>query len=370
VQRDESSGAGAPPPAEPLLARKLPAVKFQKMPLCQVLDLATQLSALPVSVAPDELRRAGVSAIAPVSAEVRDATIEGVLTTALKPLRLEPATVENQIVLRRSGDDKRRTVEYPVDDLAANPADTERLGQWIRELVAPQSWTPQGSGTLTAQEKSIRIEHMESTQYEVLLLLERYRLARGLPPRSKYPTGLLSPIGAYASLSERLRGPAVFTFSQYTSLGEIVRYWQEEFGVAVLVDWPALAGERVWPQTRIACSAGDKSWAEALDAVLAPLGLAWRAVDRTAIQITARSKVASEPQVEVYRLAAGSAEQDAALVESIRNVASELAGAPAPAVACDSAARVLAVRQSAASHRRMVDSMADRFDFAAVKPAR
>ena len=183
------------------------------------------------------------------------------------------------------------------------------------------------------------------------------RLTRGLPTRSKYPSALLGSGAFHASVADRLSAPAVFTFSDYAPLREVLRYWQEEMNVAVLVDWPALATERLWPQTRVACSAQDKPWSEAIDSVLTPLGLAWRAVDHRTIEITTAAKVAAEPMLETYRLADGAAVNGDALVARVR--ALMVGGGNSEGIVVDEQSQLLSVRQGAAVHRKLIREMAD-----------
>jgi hypothetical protein len=358
VRRDMRAGVGAPTAIQTVLARRLPGMKVNKMPLCRLLDLSVQISGIPVSVAPQELRMAAVAAATPASTNAKDVTIEQLLAAALQPLRLKPMVEGQQILLKRIGEDSRRTVEYAVDDLAGAPDKVKQLADWITQLAAPDAWqTRGGDATLTAEGAKLRVDAPVAVQYEVLFVLERYRLTRGLPMRTKYPSDLLSA-GAYqASIAERLSAPAVFTFSQYAPLREFFRYWQEELEVAVLVDWPALADERLWPQTRIACSAADKSWAEAMDSVLGPLGLAWRAVDHRTVEITTLTKVDAEPQLDVYRVAENASVDAAELSARIQALSGN--SQPAAAVAYDAESRVLLVRQPAAAHRRMVAEMGD-----------
>ncbi len=368
VRRDARAGVGAPVSVDVLLALRLPAINLEKMPLCQLLDLATQLSGLPVSVSPQQLRMAAVSATTPASADAKDVTVEQMLTAALKPLRLKPMIDGEQIVLMRNGDDKRRNVEYAVDDLASSPANVEQLADWVQQLTAPEAWQAGGGdATLAIDGAKLRIEAPVAVQYDVLFLLERYRLTRGLPTRTKYPAALLASGAFHAAIAERLAAPAAFTFSQYTPLREIFRYWQEELAVAVLVDWPALADERLWPSARIACSAADKSWAEAMDSVLEPLGLGWRAVGRNTIEITTLAKIRSEQVFEVYRISPSATLNAEQLIARVQSFSASDAKPPATAdlrqaaaaIAYDAESRVLLVRQPAAIHRQLVAETRD-----------
>jgi hypothetical protein len=362
VHRDERGDVGAPSAVEALVARKLPAVSVKKMPLCRLLDLSSQLSGLPVSVAPAELRMAAVSAATPASVDANDATIEQLLTAALQPLRLQPVIEGEHVLLKWKGDDARRAVDYPVDDLASTAERVKQLGKWVTLLAAPEAWRDAGGdATMTIDGSELRVEAPVPVQYEVLFLLERYRLTRGLPTRTKYPSNLLVGGSFHQAVAERMSAPALFTFSQYAPIREVFRFWQEETEVAVLVDWPALAEERVWPQTRIACSAADKPWAEAMDAVLEPMGLAWRAVDRRAIEITTRAKVDSASMLECYRLKADAAASGDQVMKHIEALAGD--GGGAHAVFYDAESRTLLIRLPAAAHRRIVSELGDHLEY-------
>jgi hypothetical protein len=341
-------------PAAPnvLLARKYPSVKIDGMPLGRFLNMATSLSALPVSVAPDELRLAAVSAATAVSVDAKDATIEQVLTAALKPLRLAPHVANGQIVLRRALADGPKTLAYPVDDLV--DGDAAELARWVQTLVAPESWKAKGgAGELTVDGATLRINNTERVGYETILLLERYRLARGLAPRSKYPKALLEAGARLPELAERMAGPATFTFSRPTPVRDVFAWWQEELGVAVLVDWPALDTLRLPPHARLTASTAAQPWSAALDAVLTPLGLGWRAVDGRTIEITTHDKLQTEPVVELYRLNAMAPRDEAAVIAK-----ATAAGFDEDAAFYDAAHRVLLVRAPASVQRALGEQFA------------
>jgi hypothetical protein len=360
VRRDDQSAVGAPAAVAPLLVRKLPAIKFDRIPLCRAIDLAVQFSGLPISVSPDELRMASVSAATPVSLDAKDATIESLLDTAFKPLRLHSVVDKDQITLERIGEDKNRTVDYAVDDLVAAGMTLNELSAAIPQLVVPESWQANGgAGKLTVEGGKLHIEQAESLQYEILVLLERCRATLGLPTRSKYPSHLITPGSNYAGVMERLSAPTTFTFADYVPLRGVFRYWQEEMQVAVLVDWPSLETERLWPNTRIACAAAGKPWAESLDTVLEPLGLCWRAVDPRTIQITSRDAAARQPEVEVYRLNKDANANPEQLMARLKDAAAANDSPTSSAIIFQPITRLLLVRQPPAVHRQIVATMGD-----------
>jgi hypothetical protein len=96
----------------------------------------------------------------------------------------------------------------------------------------------------------------------------------------------------------------------------------------VVVDWSALEEPQLNPSSPIACSANNRSWQEALDGILEPLGLAWWAVDPQTIQITSRSALVNIRRIDFYSAKSGGQ----ALIDSLQK---DLAAAAAAGKATD-----------------------------------
>jgi hypothetical protein len=246
---------------------------------------------------------AGVTPGRPVSVEQTNATLAGVLESVLDPLHLEVKTEGPQIIIVRQDAAKIRSVDYPIDDLLGQKLTSADIAKWIEQLIAPESWQAAGGdGKITTSSGSLTIEQMQAVQYQILFFLERVRLAKGLPLRSKYPARLLSGKPYEAGIADRLNAPTTFTFSHNTPLAEVFHHWQGEAGLPIFVDWPALASVGLWPDSRITCTSANEPWRAALDKILSPLDLAWRAAPGGAIQITSRARVETEPVVDIYAI--------------------------------------------------------------------
>jgi hypothetical protein len=298
VKLSEKRAATGRRSAETQLQRVFPAVNVKDMPLLNFLALMSQLSGVPVSIAPEQLQMAGISAGRPVSANIATKSIGEILAEVLGPLHLEAQSDGEQIILVRQHGDQNRGIDYPVDDLGNSHTE---LAQWIEQLVAPETWKSVGGpGTITVEGDKLHIEQTQQAQYEVLIFLERIRLAKEKPLRSKYPERLLSARPYMSTVAEQVAAPAIFTFSHETPLAEVFLYWQTEMGLPVFVDWPALATAKLWPESSITCRIANEPWHIALDKVLEPLGLGWRAVSGGGIQITSREVIDTEPVLDIY----------------------------------------------------------------------
>ena len=175
------------------LKRELPAVSVKDMPLTDFLTMVSQLSGVPVSIGPEQLQMAGITASKGVTVDTTEQSIGDVLAAVLDPLHLEVVTSGPQVVVVRQGATKVRSVDYPIDDLVNNAATADKFAQWLQQLIAPESWqTHGGEGTIAIDNRTLRIEQSQAVQYQVLFFLERIRLAKGLPLRSRYPKQLLA----------------------------------------------------------------------------------------------------------------------------------------------------------------------------------
>ena len=256
------------------LESQLPALSVQDMLLTDFLDLVASLAGVPISVAPAELQMAGIDPGQRVALEAHDVRLDDALAQVLKPLRLAASTpVGAQVLVARRDGERVRDINYPLEDLVGPGATAEDFAAWIEQLIAPESWGSEG-GKIVPTDTQLAIHQTQQIHYQILFFLERIRLARQLPLKSRYPARLLDAPPMAAAIADRLAAPTTFTFSHETPLAEVARYWQSELGLAVFVDWPALAEANLWPDSRITGAIANQPWRTALDEVLTPLGLA------------------------------------------------------------------------------------------------
>lgn len=300
----------------------VPAVKFSKLPLHDCLRFFTQLSGVPVSVSPEQLLMAGITPQQHASLDAKELSLGEMLTQVLEPLRLEYETRGGQVIVVRQEATKIREITYPINDLVSSSGNEEQLASLVEQFVAPQTWQMAGGdGAMKVASGSLQVKQTQQVQYQVLILLERLRLARNLPPRSRYPVERLVGSPAGMLLEEALAKPTTFTFSQYTAIDDVFVHWQTELDVPLLIDWPALAKADFGPSSAITCAIIDEPWNLALEKVLEPLGLGWRAVAGNAIEITSAKKVQDELQLEIYPLVPTKAFSIADLLQKLNTLA-------------------------------------------------
>ena len=285
---DDTSTQMAARSAESQLKHVVPAFAVKDMLLTDYLDFIGSISGVPISVAPLELQMAGISPGKHVSLDAQEISLDEALAQVLKPLRLEATTVGNQVVIVREDAERVRTIEYPLDDLLGRQASAEDFAEWIEQLIDPETWeSAGGSGKMTASATGLSIEQAQGVHYQILLFprTDSPRQSRCRSGVAILPGYSVPNLSAWSLRIDSLH-PRRLPFRTKHSLADVFRYWQSELGLAVLVDWPELAKANLWPDSRVTCSITNEPWHAALDAVLTPLELGWRASPGGTIQIT------------------------------------------------------------------------------------
>jgi hypothetical protein len=242
---------------------------------------------------------AGVRANRPVSLDQQNRTTmelaEGIAATA----RLSAARAPGGLVFAKKGADEWRQVRYRVDDLVGNADDASAIADLVRLFVQPESWAD-SKAAINIDGKTLEIRQQTANHFSILIFCERLRQARGLAPRSKYPTDLLEVTPRLAGLASKLDRRTTFTVFDWTPLVDLFHYWQQTSEMVLLVDWIRLADHDLRPMSTMAGSVNNATWAEALDACLTPLELAWVPVDGDTLQITTRDAADHTSWVEFY----------------------------------------------------------------------
>ncbi len=291
------------PDAADRLKLPVPALRWEALPLVEFLQLISQLSGVPVSVSPEHLQMAGVTPQTPVSLQATDLTCGDALGRVLDPLRLEYGTDGPYVQVLRQGSVQTKEVAYPAEDLMDGATDTAEIVRWMQRLVAPTTWeSAGGAGTLSVAAGKINVSQSQRVHFQILFFLERVRLARGLPPLSRFAAKHVRAASSWQLLAKPLRQPTTFTFSHDTPLQEVFCHWQTEMGIPILVDWPALGAQHLGPNTRVTCAVRAQPWRQVLTELLAPLGLDWRAAPGPVLEITSAEKCRNNLWLDVFPL--------------------------------------------------------------------
>jgi len=286
------------------LQDRIAEAEFADVTLKNFLRFVMNFSTIPVSVDPDALALMRVTPRTKITVRIVDATVDQLLTAALSPLQLAHVPVGQQLVVTRPPlpDGGLRTIPHNVSDLAGNdPDQLGRLAELIVEMVEPASWEAAGgTGVIREELPSLVIQQQETVLLQAIVLCERLRAARSLPPQSKFNPDLFSLEPRLVRSAQRLATPVTLNFPQPTAFTRILDRLSDEGGVEILVDWQALV-ELGWPpDTETTVTANQQPIGDVLNAMLQPMELTYRVVDAGTVQVTSPANAEARWDIEFY----------------------------------------------------------------------
>jgi len=271
-------------------------------PLADFVQLLSDMSTIPITL---ELPFAPATAESAVVLRMNDTTVGGALKAAVANLRLEFATVDDQLVVRRQEPTKPTAFTQSVKDLTGGDADRlAELAETLKAVVEPAKWEADGGGTLLADpaKSSLVITHRRAVQFDVLLALEKLRAARRPPlaPVLKLDAALFKHPTRSALAKAALARPISLNYSQPTRLVTILERLGEAAKVRLVVDWVDVAGAGWNPAGDAKLLAANQPLSAALDALLEPLDLTWRVIDGQTIQVVTPARLMGRGEFELY----------------------------------------------------------------------
>jgi len=288
------------------LAVVIPAVDFDGGELQNCLRFLSDLTTVPISMQPEALLLARSSPSAPVHLQFEKHSVRDLLDKILRSHRLAYVVRDSQILITNRATDAAglKQITYRIDDLLENKSHTaEQFAAMVTSLIAPGSWVDQGgSAVVVVEGDSLVIRQSGTAHWEVLQLCEKLRVARGLPVRSRYAADRFELTPRVEQAAPSLAAGVSLNYVPPTRLIEILDRLEEESGLQLLAHWLSMAKLDVYPDFETTFTATDQPLGQALDELLAPLGLAYRVVDRTMLQITSQEFLERHHEIEIHRV--------------------------------------------------------------------
>jgi hypothetical protein len=304
VRRIPNESTAPLQPAEEMLRLQLPQVTFHNIPLALLLGELSDLSTLPMTFDLNALSAANISPDVLVSVSASDKTLAEILTKTLADEKLTYFTDKRHVIVTTpSAAAAPRTVKFSVEDLASGEDQLRELAALIVKMVAPESWQfADGPGKIELENNRLSLEQSGSVVFESVVFCERLRTARGLATRSRLPADQLLLTSAHAQAKAHLARKVACTFHAPTRLVDVVRYLEELSGAKILIDWRSLSSANFNPQDMITCALPEQPLSNALDALLSPLGLTYRVVNKDTLEVFTQQDLPTKMTREFYSL--------------------------------------------------------------------
>jgi hypothetical protein len=337
------------------LADRVQAIEFQEAPLSQFLSDLAQMSTVPISLDGDALAEMNLSADMPISVQLKNTTLAGILDEALTARGLGWRAAGHQIEVGRAPSQQLRRVRYSVSDLTGNsPESRLQFAELVHALIEPSGWSEaDGSATSVWSDGALMVTADASAHAQMLVFCEKLRLARGLPLRSRVPAERFHLDSRTAHAKAGLNVPITANFARPESLEKILGYLQSTTHLNLLIDHAALAADGISAESEGALVAQQQPLSQALAALLEPMELTYRVIDDRTIEITTPKAAAARAEVEFYPagdlLAAGSEAHELVARITRELAAADQAGprnpaAPRPSIQFDAPSKYLIVR--------------------------
>jgi len=352
---------------EARLAEKIPGFTLPGVPFREAMDLVSQISSVPITLDLDVMAQLGVTLDDPVTVRLTQTTLGAALEKIAASRGLVYAVQDGQILITRPAEHRARlqTVRHSVADLTGrDPAATKELAAMIQRLVLPESWqTAGGPGTIQTDLSALVVTQPAAVQGQVLAFCQRLRVARGKLPAGGEDPAKYRPMSRLAQMRPNLDRRVTINFPEPAPLARIVADLETISGTKIVVNWLALSAGGISPQVAGSSRVNNQPLRQALDSLLAPLGLGYRAVEGAVLEITTAKAVGSILETEIYPVGALIDKGWAvpSLVERVQSEVAEAswsdAGGPG-VLTYDSPSRSLIVLQAQPVHALLEASLA------------
>jgi hypothetical protein len=282
----------------------VPSFSVENMPFERALEIVSSMSGVPVTVDTDALRLVGASPNDPISIDLKDSTLETMLEEIASRRGLGVEVEKGHVVITAVGEkvESLHSVSYDVADLCGNGLTTDELAELLQNFVSPDSWEKNGGqGAVQVENDTLRISQPELVQGEVLLFCDKLRIARGISPQGRHESGLTTAT-PYAQAKSSLGKILTANYHEPTTLGEVLKGFGERAEVKFLLDHRAMAAVGLSEKTEISYTVEKQSLESALDGLLRPLGLGFRAIDAQTLQVAPQKELDRLREWEIYSI--------------------------------------------------------------------
>ncbi len=281
----------------------IPSLELKDVPFARALSIVSSISTLPITLDADAMQLQGVSPRDPVSVSLKNSTVEKLLDEIASCRGMAAEIDKGQILVTASAEQAEtlRTIPYTIADLCENGTSAADLAELLQKFIAPDSWRPRGGqGSIKVEHGTLKIAQNGAVHREIVIFCEKLRLARGLSPRSKLDPSRFQLASAYAQAKPLLDKPVSANFHEPTTLAQILDNFGSRAGVEILIDRQALAAAGMSDKMEISYSVAKKPLETALDGLLRPLALGYRAIDSHTLQVATQKELERRLEWEIY----------------------------------------------------------------------
>lgn len=311
------------------LADPLPAIEISNSPLADFLQVMQGLSTVPITLRPDGLGMVRITPFnseTPVSWKGSSTTVLDAIQGALQPLGLEAKLEADQLIVDVASP-QLMTTKLAVKDLTgSDERRAAEIAALLLTFVAHDSWGDEdGQPILSATKDELTVRQHRAQLAECFLLVEKLRIARGLPLASKFEPKLFELATRSEKAHAVLAAPITLNYSIPTPLLRVTERLGKDAKVRILFDWQSLTAVGWNPDAEVTLTVEKQPLSTALTDLTRRMDLTWRIVDARTIQILSPQTLADRTELEFYSVE-GLAENDASAAILMAKIRTALGG--------------------------------------------
>ncbi len=284
------------------LATRVRAVRFEDVSLVHFIRTMMELTGVPIQLDPLAVEQQGTETT--VSVAAIDIEVIDVLRQALEPRKLI-AVIDRGVVRVTSASTESAanvSTSHFVGDLLGGKGRDSDLPTLISTLIAPESWQAVGgTGSIEQTGDRLTITNTRLATIRTVAFLEKLRAARGLKPRKKLPSHLVSKTPRWQQINRYLKRRISMDVWEPTPVVQIFRDLESAAGLRLLVDWKALAATGIHPSDNATLHGREQIAADVLAHFLDPSNLTLVPINGKTVQVTSKSS-ATKKWIEIYDL--------------------------------------------------------------------
>ena len=278
------------------------AVRFESAQLQDVLGFISQYSSIPISVETDAFEYKNLSALKRFKlGPMVKSNVKELLSKSLRKVKLDFVVDGGHVVVTSTGVKNRRSIEYRHDVEDLKP-DAESMAQLVRLFVTPEAWQAEDDSVsqMSVENTGLRVTAVDLTHFRILRFLERLRLSRGLPARSKGASRFT--LTRRCVRMNKLDTLVSMRMPEPSGIRQIARDLGKQAKIAILIDWQALHFSGWSPKDQVDFFCIKKPLADVLDEWLAELELTYVVVDSETLMITSPLAAVQRNEIEFYSI--------------------------------------------------------------------
>ncbi|HMO15560.1 MAG TPA: hypothetical protein PKD64_16015 [Pirellulaceae bacterium] len=271
--------------------------------LRRFLDRVYQIGRVPFSVNVDALLAMQVDFQAEQDIVETEISVANLVEKLLTPrnLVLTKGNSSVLVVSRTENEISQKTYDIPGIELF-NDDELQSFVNLITHMLPGEIWDGSNGETISLANKQLVCRNVNRVHWRIDDLLRKLAFAVAVKENNASPDMRSNYRPLYETYLQLKSLQLDKSWILNQRLEFILDHLETDFGVTVLVDWDALAGEGWNPDVLVPWDPENRNIVEMMDDLTHAMKLEWRLITPNLIQLTTRKKFIEDLMIEVYPL--------------------------------------------------------------------